>query len=538
MKISFLGAAEMVTGSCFMFEVDNVKLLVDCGMFQGGSDATELNLKGFEFNPADIDFLLLTHAHIDHSGRIPQLVKHGFKGKIISTAATSELCSIMLPDSAYIQEMEAEWLSKKRVRAGKHAVEPIYTVEDAQEAIKLFVGINYNELIDLNNNITVRYRNAGHILGSAMIEMWVREKGEEIKIVFSGDIGNKEAPLMQEPSIIEEADYIIMETTYGNRLHKDMKNKALLLLDIITDTIEKGGNVVIPSFAVERTQEILYELNKIKESKTIKLKNIPVYVDSPLAINATKIFENNMEYLDHDTQELIRSGDNPFDFPNLTFTETADESKAINTTKGSSIIISASGMCEAGRIKHHLKHNLWRADSSIVFVGYQAKGSLGRRIIEGEKTVKVLGEDISIRSKIYSIEGFSGHADQLGLLEWLKGFKKKPAKVFLTHGEEEALEVFSKLIKNELQFENQVVKINQTIELTASNTTEVVKERYIARKDSIIDSIENVDQKLHNVLQTLKKYVTSKEDIKLDALYHMVDSIDATLDNISNEIKK
>ncbi len=537
MKITFLGAAETVTGSCYLCEFENTKILVDCGMFQGGSEAEERNYKDFDFNPADIEFLLLTHAHIDHSGRIPQLVSRGFKGKIITTTATMDLCNIMLPDSAYIQEMETEWTNRKRQRAGRSTIEPIYTVKDANESLKFFTGVKYNELVNLNSDITVRFRNAGHILGSAIIELWIREKGEEFKIVFSGDLGNKDAPLMQNYSIIEDADYVVVESTYGNRKHKDTENKALLLLDIILDTIEHGGNVVIPSFAVERTQEILYELNMIKENKYSKIRNVPVYVDSPLAINATKIFENNIDYLDEDSIDLIKSGDNPFDFPNLKFTETAEESREINFSKESCIIISASGMCDAGRIKHHLKHNLWREECSIIFVGYQAKETLGRRIIEGNKNIKIFGEEINIKSKIYSIQGFSGHADQNGLLEWLSGFKKKPSRVFLVHGEDEALNTFSKLITENLGLENTIARAGQTVELTATSTAEVVKERFYARKENIINIIKAAKQNFANILDQLELYVEENEDIKLDSMYYLVDDLNAALDKIENEVK-
>ena len=412
MRITFLGAAETVTGSCYLIEADNIKILVDCGMFQGGKEEERLNYEGFNFNPSEIQYLLLTHAHIDHSGRIPLLVKRGFKGKIICSQPTAELCKIMLPDSGHIQEMEAEWINRKGLRAGKPPVEPLYTVNDAIRSLNFFNTINYKEILSISSNISVRFQDAGHILGSALIEIWIKENGEEVKIVFSGDLGNKDVPLMKNPTIIKDADYVILESTYGNRTHIDTQNKTLVLLDIITDTIEKGGNVVIPSFAVARAQEILYILNMLKESKSLKLKHVPVYVDSPLAINATKIFEAYSSHLDEETQSFIKAGDNPFDFPNLFFTVTAEESKAINASSESSIIISASGMCDAGRIKHHLKHNLWRPESSIVFVGYQARNSLGRRIKDGAPSVKIFGEEISVKSKIYSIDGFSGHADQ------------------------------------------------------------------------------------------------------------------------------
>lgn len=537
MRITFLGAAEMVTGSCYLLESDNIKLLVDCGMFQGGKQADELNYNDFEFNPAEIDYLILTHAHIDHSGRIPQLAKKGFKGRILATAPTAELCQIMLPDSAFIQEMENEWLNRKRQRAGKPPVEAIYTVEDARESLKFFDIVKYNELINVGSNITVRYRNAGHILGASIIEMWVREKGDEFKIVFSGDLGNKNAPLMQDPSIIEDADYVLVESTYGNRLHKDTKNKALALLDIITDTIEKKGNIVIPSFAIERTQEILYELNMLKESKAIKLKDIPVFVDSPLAINATKIFMNHVDNFDEDTLELIKQGDDPFNFPNLIFTETPEESRGINTYEGSCIIISASGMCDAGRIKHHLKHNLWREESSVVFVGYQAKESLGRRILEGDKNVKIFGEDIIVKCNVYSIEGFSGHADQAGIMEWLSGFTKKPAKIFLTHGEDDALETLSKLITEKLGIKNEIAKLGQTVELISGTHAEVVAERYVLQKQNVLSSIDTLKNRFAGILDKLKQHISSNEDVKLDTLSYFVENVENALDKIDDEIK-
>ena len=536
MRISFLGAAEIVTGSNYLIEVDGLKVLVDCGMYQGGSEVEELNYKDFDFNPADIDYILLTHAHIDHSGRIPVLAKKGFKGKIITTKPTVELCQIMLPDSGFIQEMETEWTNRKRERAGKPPVEPLYKVADAMDSLKYFEGVHYNEILNLNTNFSVRFRNAGHILGSSILEIWVREKGEELKIVFSGDLGNKNLPLMQDPTYIEDADYVIMESTYGDRLHKETKNKALVLLDIITDTIEKKGNVVIPSFAVERTQEILYELNMLKELKTTQIRHIPVYVDSPLAINATKVFEANTDYLNEDAKSLILSGDNPFEFPNLIFTETADESRAINTSTGSNIIISASGMCDAGRIKHHLKHNLWRKESSIVFVGYQARGSLGRRIVDGEKTVKIFGEDINVKAKIYKIDGFSGHADQKGLLDWISSFKKKPTKVFLTHGEDEALTELSRILKEEYSIENQIAKLGQTIELTPSTQKCVVDTRYHAQKKTIIRSIAKLKASFAKVFEALENHINTYENIGIDALLHKVENVENSLDELKNEI--
>ncbi|KUO69348.1 MAG: MBL fold metallo-hydrolase [Clostridia bacterium BRH_c25] len=536
MKLTFCGAAGTVTGSCHLLEIENKKILLDTGMFQGGSEADDMNFEQFRFNPSEIDMLILSHAHIDHSGRIPQLVKYGFKGRVITSAPTFELCKIMLPDSAFIQESEAEWKSRKRQRAGKKAVEPLYTVKDAEAALELFHAVEYNKVISIDPNISIRMKDAGHILGSAIIELWIREKGEEFKLVFSGDLGNKDVPIMNNPTVIEEADYVIMESTYGDRLHKDTENKTLALLDIITDTVERNGNVVIPSFAIERTQEILYVLNMIKESDNYKLKNIPVYVDSPLAINATKIFQSFLPYFDEEAQKLIQSGDNPFDFPNLVFTHTADESKAINYNKGSCIIISASGMCEAGRIKHHLKHNLWREESSVVFVGYQARNTLGRRIKDGEKLVKIFGEEIGVKSKIYSIEGFSGHADQRGLLEWIGAFKKKPQKVFLVHGEEGALSELSGLMETELGIANEIAQLGQTVELSATSHRKIVVERSGIHKESLISTLSALKSNFSETLESMEHHLSKDDNVKLDALMYMLEKLEDNIAELKKEI--
>ncbi|GAE86902.1 metallo-beta-lactamase family protein [Acetivibrio straminisolvens JCM 21531] len=417
MKITFLGAAKTVTGSCFFVETASSKFLVDCGMFQGYSKNNALNEEDFPFNVEELDYIFLTHAHIDHSGRIPRLYIKGFEGEVIATKPTVELCAIMLPDSGHIQEFENEWTNRKRIRAGKPPVEPLYTYQDAVDCLKLFRKVSYDEVVKINDEIRVRFKDAGHILGSAIIEMWITERGEETKIVFSGDLGNRDMPILKDPSIIESADYLVIESTYGNRLHKERVNKAEHFLDLINATIEQGGNVIIPSFAVGRTQELIYELNKKKEVCDEKLKMLfatPVYIDSPMAISATEVFRNNLDCYDEEAREYIENGDNPLDFPGLQFTRTADESKALNERKESSIIISASGMCEAGRIKHHLKHNLWRKDSTIIFVGYQAEGTLGRRLLDGAKKVRLFGEEISVEARIEMIEGFSGHADKEG----------------------------------------------------------------------------------------------------------------------------
>ncbi|MFH1002273.1 MAG: MBL fold metallo-hydrolase, partial [bacterium] len=412
MKISFLGAAKIVTGSNFLIETRNTKFLIDCGMFQGSKSINRMNYQPFSFNPREIDFIVLSHAHIDHSGRIPRLIKEGFKGDIYSTKATVDLCSIMLPDSGHIQEMENEWDNRKRRRSGEKLREPLYTVKEAEESLRYFKPVLYDQKIELSEEVSLRFRDAGHILGSSIIELWIKEEeGKETKLVFSGDLGRRDRPILRDPYLIDEADYLMVESTYGNRLHHPSEDDAKELISIINATVKRGGNIVIPSFAVERAQDIIYELNKYY-TEYIKTEdqdflNVPVYVDSPLTVSATEIFLRNPDCFDEDTLKLINIGNNPLDFRNLKFTRTAEESKQINFSKESKVIISASGMCTAGRIKHHLKHNLWRKESSIVFVGYQAEGTLGRRIKEGEKVVKIFGEEIQVNAEICSLEGFS-----------------------------------------------------------------------------------------------------------------------------------
>ena len=539
MKLSFFGAAEMVTGSCYLLETNKHKILIDCGMFQGDADSEDLNRSIFQFEPSKIDFLLLTHAHIDHSGRIPLLIKRGFKGKILATKATLELCEIMLPDSGYIQEMELEWINRKRLRAGKPLLDPLYTAADAENSLKYFEAISYDEVIQITEEIEIRYKDAGHILGSAIIELWVTENDETIKIVFSGDLGNKDIPLMRDPSIINEADYLIMETTYGNKVHKEAKNTILFLLDVITHTIEKGGNIVIPSFAVGRTQEILYMLNMLKESELSQIESIPVFVDSPLAINATNVFQNNQDLFDEDTKELIRSGDNPFEFPNLVFTKTADESKAINFHEGSSIIVSASGMCDAGRIKHHLKHNLWRGNSSVVFVGYQAKGTLGRKILEGEKKVKIFGEDIYINCNIYNLNGLSGHADKNGLVEWISSFEKKPAKIFLTHGEEDSLREFSQTLRDNFDFQIETARMNESVEIeTAITSISITPETSYVGYKALEKQLEDVRTLLDNVQDNITEDENLINQNKIITLKDKIETIQHELKNINDIIKE
>ena len=448
MKITFYGAAKTVTGSCHMVEAGSKKFLVDCGMFQGRLTDQMLNYEDFPFNINEIDFVILTHAHIDHSGRIPKLYKAGFKGVIYASTATVDLCSIMLPDSGHIQEKEIEWVNKKRIRAGKAPSDPMYTAQDGIDSMELFNGIEYEQEIVIDENIKFVMHDAGHMLGSSIIDIDVTENGRTEKIVFSGDLGNVNMPIIKDPTYIKGVDHLILETTYGDREHGQMEDQSGKFIQILLDTIERGGNVIIPSFAVGRTQEILYEINKYAAMKGIsdRIKKIPVYVDSPLAVNATKIFECNPEYYDDDALRYLLKGDNPLEFENLHFITTSDESKALNDDPTPKVIISASGMCEVGRIKHHLKHNLFRPECTVLFVGFQAEGTLGKKILSGEKLVKIFGEEIAVNAEVKYLDAFSGHADKNGLLTWIEKMEKKPKNIFLVHGEFSAQQAFKNTV--------------------------------------------------------------------------------------------
>ena len=532
MKVTFIGGAKTVTGSCYLLETHSKKILVDCGMFQGHAEEYQLNTDPFDFEPSSIDFLLVTHSHIDHSGKIPKLCKEGFNGTIIATKASVELCGIMLPDSGHIHEIENEWVNRKRARAGKEPIEPLYTVQDALDSMKFFKSAAYDEIVQLDEYIKIKFNDAGHMLGSSIIEMWITEHGKETKVVFSGDLGNKDLPLLRDTSIIEEADYLFLESTYGNRLHRDNNNKVERFINIVNETVAKGGNVVIPSFAVGRTQEILYELHADKEKYGKKLKklfSIPVYVDSPLAVSATEIFKNNLECLDEDAQKYIKKGDNPLDFPGLQFTRTAEESKKLNEKTESMIIISASGMCEAGRIKHHLKHNIWKPECTILFVGYQAPGTLGRRIVDGAKSIKLFGEEVTIGARIEMIDGFSGHADQKGLLEWVGNFKKKPKRIFIIHGEEDSQQVLSNKIKELYGIETLIPNRGETYTFNSEAVYNKVENPEAKVQENRIEAIITLDELRLGFNEALKVYRrrlrSGKSDNKIGEIKEKIEQL-------------
>ena len=521
MKITFLGATKIVTGSNFLVEAAGKKFLVDCGLYQGKAELEEQNYREFDYNPAEIDFMLLTHAHIDHSGRIPKLYNDGFKGPIYAHKATCDLCQIMLPDSGHIQEMEAEWKNEKRIRKGQPTRGPLYTAEDALKCMEIFVPVKYDEIIQVSENIYVRFNDAGHMLGSSTIEIWAKEDGKETKAVFSGDLGNNDIPLLSEPTMIDNCDYLVMESTYGSRLHVRNDQKAELFLKIVSETIDNGGTVVIPSFAVGRTQEILYEINKIKENRHDEeflreyrtLMKVPVYVDSPLAISATQVFKENMDLFEDEVKEEMERGNNPLEFPGLKFTQTADESKALNESDEPSIIISASGMCDVGRIKHHLKHNIWNPKSTILFVGYQAPGTLGYEIVNGAKKVTIFGEEFAVNARIEYIEGYSGHADQEWLMNFVYSFYNKPKHIFLVHGEEESQEVLRNKILENTGIGVTIPEYGETYqlddELRIVNRIKIKKT--LTLKNEVLERLEKLKDELADMEVMVKEDMTDDE---------------------------
>jgi len=545
MKVTFLGATQTVTGSNFLVEGAGKKFLIDCGMYQGKAEEEDKNDEEFLYDVSEIDFMILTHAHIDHSGRIPKLYKSGYRKPIIATKATCDLCSIMLPDSGHIQEMENEWKNKKRVRQGKKALEPMYTAQEAIDSLEIFSPVRYDEIIQIDPNISLRFNDAGHMLGSSIVEIWITENGKREKIVFTGDLGNNDIPLLDSPTMIEDADYLVMESTYGSRLHMRNDEKAELFLKIVSETLDKGGNVVIPSFAVGRTQEILYEINKLKENREDEefieryktLMKAPVYVDSPLAISATEIFKENTDIFEEEFQEMIKNGDNPLEFPGLKFTKTADESKALNESTVPSIIISASGMCEVGRIKHHLKHNLWNPNNTILFVGYQAPGTLGRKIVDGAEKVKIFGEEIAINARIEYIEGYSGHADQEGLLNFIYSFFRKPKHIFLVHGEEESQYVLKQKILEDTEIPVTIPEFGITYTLDEKLHAEQqyrLPNKYRPLRLELIDRIETLKEEVEDMGTILKeeKMGENTKDEELEAINQKIKELEKMIVSI------
>jgi metallo-beta-lactamase family protein len=460
MFIQVCGAAREVTGSCYLVGVGDTRFLVDCGMHQGGDKEFMLNFDPFPFDPRAIEFVVVTHAHIDHTGRLPQLVKAGFKNPIYATSGTCDLAEIMLLDSAYIQEMESEWRTRKSQRAGHGSVEALYGTQDAQNTLPLMRPIEYGKPTRLSPGVTVTFHDAGHILGSSFAALTLEEGGKKVEVLFSGDVGQPDQPIIRDPEAIVETDYLVMESTYGDRLHKNEGEPMDQLAAILREAKQSGGNVIIPAFAVGRTQELLFFLREIMDKQGL---DMPVYVDSPLASRATEVYRRHPELFDEEAWKLVHEPGGIFDFPQLHYTASAEESKALNG-KRSVVIISASGMADAGRIRHHLKHNLWRPEAHVVIVGFQAQGTLGRRLLEGAQTVRLFQEDVAVKAHVHDLAGLSAHADQAQLMEWASNFKP-PILTLVTHGETEAALTLKGLLETKLGFTVVVPANGQIIEL-------------------------------------------------------------------------
>jgi metallo-beta-lactamase family protein len=510
MRIQFLGAAREVTGSCHYVTFNNIHFLVDCGMEQGADQYMSQELP---VNAAIIDYVFVTHAHIDHSGLLPLLYNHGFRGKIYATKATTELCNIMLKDSAHIQEFEAEWRNRKGKRIGKEEIKPLYDINDAQGVMNHFIPCPYHVEIEVCDGLWIRFVDAGHLLGSSSIEIWVTEDDVTKKLVFSGDIGNGSKPLIKDPEYIDDADYVIMESTYGNRNHEASPDFARELANIINRTFTKGGNLVIPAFSVGRTQELLYFMRKIKEEDLLPAyRDFEVYIDSPLALEATNIFhENERDCFGEEALELVNKGINPIKFEGLKTAVSSDESKMINFNAKPKVIISASGMCDAGRIRHHLKHNLWRKESTILFVGFQVPGTLGHALLmDNVKEVKLFGETVVVEADIENLHGFSGHADLNHLTEWINHYKKKPAKVFVVHGEESVAVGFGAYLREEFGFSTYVPYSGDAFDLVTGMQVAEGSHEPVAKKkgkkgpNTEFDRLVIVGQRLAAVIQKCK----------------------------------
>lgn len=496
-RIKFVGGARTVTGSCFIVEGPSGNLMVDCGMFQGPKELEALNREPRGYKAGEIERVILTHAHIDHSGLLPRLCRRGFRGKIFAHFATADLAGIMLPDSGYIQEQEAEWINRKRIRRGRKIIKPLYTKEDAATCLEQFSAIPYDSWTDIGGGFRVRLRDAGHILGSAIVELEVQDKGEWRRIVFSGDLGNVHPPILREPSVVEGGEIVLCETTYGGRLHEPPDVKKELLRDIIIQAINDKGKVIIPAFAIGRTQEIIYILNELLREDAIP--EVPVYIDSPLAISATEIFKRHPECYDDKTLALIESGTPALDFPGLKLTTHVNESRAINDRPGPAIIVSASGMCVAGRIKHHLKHNLFKPEAHVVFAGFQAMGTLGRRIRDGAKEVKILGDRVKVKAKIHSIGAFSAHADRDGLASWLGAMKIRPELVCLVHGEDSQSMKFAEHVHEHLGLKTCIPMRGDEIDLDEYPEDYAEPAALPEETSGLIDEMATIDEETSNL---------------------------------------
>ncbi|HEY9071970.1 MAG TPA: MBL fold metallo-hydrolase [Candidatus Ozemobacteraceae bacterium] len=466
MNITFHGAAGCVTGSCYEVDTGSVRFLVDCGMFQGSKTLRERNYGTFPFKPAEIGFVVVTHAHIDHTGLLPKLFKHGFNGTIWGTGPTVDLMGYMLPDSARIQESEVELKNRRNERKGLEELQPIYTEEDAMATLKLMKSAKEGETILPAPGVSVTFRNAGHLLGSAFLDIRIKQGEVEKRIVFSGDLGSKDHPIIKDPEYASEADFLLVESTYGNRVRPpdDKEERLSQLAMVVNDTVKRGGNLIIPAFAVERTQDLMHDLTILMESK--KIPELQVTVDSPLASDSTKVFAKYPELYDDDATNLLKKRGKLFDASHFRFTRSAEESKQLNNARGA-IIMSSSGMCDAGRIKHHLKHQLWKPQNTVLFVGYQAEGTLGRLLLDGEKTVRIHGEEVAVKARIADMSGYSGHADQNGLLEWVSKISAIRDRVFVVHGEDDARNELAEKIRALKGFAVEVPALGQTFDLAA-----------------------------------------------------------------------
>jgi metallo-beta-lactamase family protein len=535
MQITCLGAARCVTGSCYLID-NGGKYLIDCGLFQGGRQMEAMNHTDWGFNPAEISALFLTHAHIDHSGRIPKLVKDGFRGKIYSTIPTLELVKILLLDSAHIQEMEAEWQTRKNKRRGDPVTQPLYTLVDAEACFPLFEPVKRDEIIKIAENLNIRFRNSGHILGSSYLEIWEGPLENARKTIFSGDLGYKGQMILEDPEIPTSADTLFIESTYGNRNHKPMEESEKELLKAIQYSYSHGEKVLIPAFAVERTQELLFILGKFFREG--RIPTMPVYVDSPLAIAATTIFRNMKQFYDAEAREMLARGNDPFDFPQLILSKTAEESMAINQTHGPAIIIAGNGMCTAGRIRHHLKHNLWRPGCSLVIVGFQAAGSLGRSLVEGVRLVKILGERVIVRAKVFTIGGLSAHADQNALFDWLGHFENRRMRVYVVHGEESVSEEFAKLIRQKFGFETHVPAIGDRITPTALERPAVYPKAGAAEEPTWREYVAKLLQKAEEIRRVLEDAGKPVSPHMIQRLEDELISAEAHLDEALQSVEK